>query len=240
MHRIQHNNNNREVVEKQRQVYIAKAGNLEEYIESSCNHETENEDQYDNEFRDDASVKRLSEAAESHSDNSSSETGKQMRVSLANLAREADSYGVSNRAAASFATAVLVDFGIVTNADRSKVIDKNKLRRERIKLRKQFQENANTCSNKITSLYFDGRNKDTLTRERKTDKLPFICFSSLMWVLKMEEHCVLVAEPGNKHLSHVSPKSNKSKDIADCILSEIDMDVSSDIRVVDCDCEVLK
>ena len=134
--------NNRELAEKQRKVDIAKAGNLDEYIESSWGHETENEDQYDNKFRDDASVKRLSESAESDSDSSSSETSKQMRVSLANLAREADRYGVSNRAAASLATAVLVDFGIVTNADRSKVIDKNKLRRERIKLRKQFQENA--------------------------------------------------------------------------------------------------
>ena len=109
--------NNREVAEKQRKVDIANACNLDEYIESSCDHETENDDQYDNEFRDYASVKRLSEAAESDSDSSSSETGKQMRVSLANLAREADRYGVSNRAAASIATTVLVDFGIVTNAD---------------------------------------------------------------------------------------------------------------------------
>ena len=47
-----------------------------------------------------------------------------MRISLPNLVKEADRYGISDRATASLATAVLIDVGIVTKDDQSLVIDK--------------------------------------------------------------------------------------------------------------------
>jgi len=61
----------------------------------------------------------------------------QMRLPLPNLAKEADRYGISDRATASLATAVLIDIEIVTKEDQSLVIDKSKVRRERMKLRKK-------------------------------------------------------------------------------------------------------
>jgi hypothetical protein len=81
----------------------------------------------------------------------------QMRVQLPNLAKEADRFGISDCAAASLATAVLVDFGIVTQTDQSHVIDKNKVRRERHKLRKVLQKERNESVDNISSIYFDGR-----------------------------------------------------------------------------------
>src|SRR5277367_1945394 len=55
----------------------------------------------------------------------------QMRVCLSNFARECDRHGVSDRCAASLATAVLQDVGVVSESDRSKIVDKCKVRRER-------------------------------------------------------------------------------------------------------------
>ncbi|KAK0049303.1 hypothetical protein Bpfe_021191 [Biomphalaria pfeifferi] len=60
----------------------------------------------------------------------------QMQIPLPNLAKEADRYGISDRAAASLATAVLIDVGFITKQNQSFVIDKNKVHRERLNLRK--------------------------------------------------------------------------------------------------------
>jgi len=56
------------------------------------------------------------------------------------LARACDRYMVSGRAAAVIASAVSNDFGPIMAGDIPKVIDKNKIRREKRKTRKQMQE----------------------------------------------------------------------------------------------------
>ena len=161
------------------------------------------------------------------SDCSSVTTLPQMRVPLTNLAREADRFGISNRAAAAIATAVLIDLGVVTNTDQSKVIDKNKLKRERMKLRKQLMDNDNQTMN-VTSIYFDGRKDETMVKDKQGDR----------WYshVTKEEHYVLVSEPGSAYIGHVSTKSSKSIDIADSILSRLkEMELDSSLLVVGCD-----
>lgn len=59
----------------------------------------------------------------------------QMRVHLNKLALVCDRAGVSDRSAAMIASAVLQDVGIVNEKDKSKVIDRNKIRRARKKNR---------------------------------------------------------------------------------------------------------
>ncbi|GBN28890.1 hypothetical protein AVEN_90441-1 [Araneus ventricosus] len=49
------------------------------------------------------------------------------------LARECDRYGISDRAAASFASVVLQDIGIVEEEETSHVVDRNTNRRQRKK-----------------------------------------------------------------------------------------------------------
>ena len=52
----------------------------------------------------------------------------QNRIDLENLARESIQYGVSVQATASLATALLIDIGIITKDDSTKIIDKNKVK----------------------------------------------------------------------------------------------------------------
>ncbi|GBM39369.1 hypothetical protein AVEN_126504-1 [Araneus ventricosus] len=58
----------------------------------------------------------------------------QNRLDFPTLARECDRYGISDRAAASFASSVLQDIGIVHEGETSHVVDRNKIRRQRKKL----------------------------------------------------------------------------------------------------------
>ena len=70
--------------------------------------------------------------------NSKCET-EQMRSPLPSLALACDRVGVSSRGAAIIACAVLEDMNIISEEDQSKVIDKNKIQRERKKTRIQMQ-----------------------------------------------------------------------------------------------------
>ncbi|GBM70949.1 hypothetical protein AVEN_112003-1 [Araneus ventricosus] len=56
------------------------------------------------------------------------------RLDFPTLARQCDRYGVSDRTAASFASAVLQDIGIVHEGEASHVVDRNKIHRQRKKL----------------------------------------------------------------------------------------------------------
>ena len=143
----------------------------------------------------------------------SATTNSQMRQPLPNLAKEADRYGVSNRAAASLATAVLVDFGLITKEDQSLVIVKNKIHSERSKFRKNLQIDKCQQNETIASIYFDGRNDKTLTRTKQKEK----------WYgdIVLEEHYVLVVEPGSYYLTHTTPLSGKAIDIANSIFQVI-------------------
>ena len=62
---------------------------------------------------------------------------KQMRVNLPSLTLACDRTGVSDRSAAIIASAVLQDFGVVTSDDKSFVVDRSKVRRERTKMRSE-------------------------------------------------------------------------------------------------------
>ena len=91
-------------------------------------------------------------------------SSKQMRVNLPSLALACDRHGVSDRAAAGIASAVLQDVGIIHQDDATKVIDRNKVRRERSKKRVALRMEA---SYTITGLYFDGRKDKTLAQKKK-------------------------------------------------------------------------
>ena len=81
--------------------------------------------------------------------------------SLLTLSRECDRYEVSNTVVAAIATAVLVDYGLVTDDDKSLVVDRSKLWRERERFRTNLLERTvEKC--KLTALYFDGRKDATI------------------------------------------------------------------------------
>ena len=78
-----------------------------------------------------------SQSSESRSVNffGASQPSLQNRMNFPNLAQITERYQISDRAAAALANAVLTDVGIITKSQKTYVIDKSKLRRERQKYR---------------------------------------------------------------------------------------------------------
>jgi hypothetical protein len=155
-------------------------------LETSQVNETDSDDQ-----ESDDSVHNISDDEFSTTD---AVAKSQMRIPLPNLVKEADKYGISDRATASLATAVLIDFGIVTKADRSLVVDNNKVHRERMKFRKSLQKGRSHSTENITSIYFEGRRDKTRIKIKRQDK----------WYgdSTVEDHYVLVTKPGGYYLTH--------------------------------------
>lgn len=134
----------------------------------------------------------------------------QMRASMINTAKSADLTGVSNRAVAKIATAVLLDMKLVSERDNNNIIDKNKIRRAIAKNRKQLQNEDSDRKNDIRGLYFDGRKDRTLV------------YLNNRQATITEEHIALIEEPGNKYFAHLSfNQSVKAVTIADAILSHL-------------------
>jgi hypothetical protein len=92
------------------------------------------------------------------------------------------------------------------------VIDKNKVRSERITLRKTLHKDVRQTSESITAIYFDGRKDKTLSKVMRDKWLSDVT---------IEEHYVLLVEPSGEYLTHVTPTSGKSIDISSSIISVI-------------------
>jgi hypothetical protein len=137
--------------------------------------------------------------------------GKNNMTRLPNLAAVCDRYCVSNYAGAAIASAVLTDYGLITAFDKSQVIGPQKLADERRRYRNERRENELASLNNISALYFDGKKTITrmLLRNEKTGK-----WSSRM---EVEDHYVILLEPGSQYFTHVTPQSGHGKLIAKAI-----------------------
>lgn len=145
--------------------------------------------------------------------------------SLPTLSRECDRYGVSNTVGAAIATAVLVDYGLVTDDDKSSAIDRSKLWRERERYRTSMSERTGEkCE--PTSLYFDGRKDLTICLPSVNRKCQIV-----------EEHVCLLQEPGSVYLGHISPNSGSSANIFEAMCDLFsDNEISLDsIIAIGCD-----
>nr|CAH7763285.1 unnamed protein product [Callosobruchus chinensis] len=127
-------------------------------------------------------------------------------LKLPTLARTCDQFGVSDRAAAAIASAVLQDVGIVTEENLTNVIDKNKVRRARGKARSLLRKEQVSTKIHIKSIYFDGRKDKTIYQEK--------CDGQFHRKIISEEHVSIIEEPGSVYVGHVSPTSSSGKSIA--------------------------
>ena len=93
------------------------------------------------------------------------EPNEQNRMEWPNLAVMSERYQLSDRASAAVANAALQDAGLFTDLDKSYVIDKNKLRREREKYRNIISEEETIFYKFIDRIYIDGRKGATLLTE---------------------------------------------------------------------------
>lgn len=117
-------------------------------------------------------------------------------IDYSTLSKTCDRYGVSDRAAAAIASAVLYD--IKSNIP---VIDKSKLRRERKKTRENIK--AQHIVLQIPALYFDGRKDKTLIIREKGGRH----YRELI----IEEHISMIKEPDSIYLGYIAPNSGTSK-----------------------------
>lgn len=124
---------------------------------------------------------------------------------IRNLAEACDRTGVSDRAAALIATSVLQDTGKIDADDDSAVIDKNKIRRARKRIRSEHQETAKVSST-LQGLFFDGRKDQTLSQEDVGGRLHKRTVT--------EEHIVLIQEPDSHYVGHFTPPTGSAKCIA--------------------------
>ena len=138
--------------------------------------------------------------------------GSQMKVKLPAVALASDRFGISDRAAAIITSAVLQDFGIVHEGDVTQLIDRNKIRRERRKKRKQVCEEIDSD---ISGFYFDGRKDKTIVQVRTDD-------GKLHRRMMMEEHVVITSEPVSSYFGHVTPSGGTSKIITDELIKYLD------------------
>ena len=115
-------------------------------------------------------------------------------------------YQLSDRAGAAIATSTLQHMGIVTNEDKSLVIDPSKLRRERQRCRKEICQEVSNFKY-VSGLYFDGRKDATQVMLKGPN-------GKMYRSTQLEEHYVLIGEPGTYYLTHLSPTDGKGRTLA--------------------------
>lgn len=120
---------------------------------------------------------------------------KKGKIQLPSFSKMCDRYGVSDRAAAALASAVLTDIKVVSHNNLENVIDKNKVRRERNTSRVVNSDKRDLLE--IQGLFFDGRKDNTLCIEKQGKK-------TYRKMVK-EEHITLVKEPGSFYVGHIVP-----------------------------------
>ena len=100
-----------------------------------------------------------------------------MRLRLEHVAREADRYGLSDRATPTICTALLCDIGLVTDTDQTMIINKNKVRRERNVFRNKLVDDSqpNDTDEPINAIYFDARKDQILVHLEDTKGLKHMC-----------------------------------------------------------------
>ena len=128
------------------------------------------------------------------------------------MARASINCDVSVGATAQIATALMIDLGIVTAEDTSKIVDKSKIKRERDRVLKEFHtlglsENETQL---LTGIIFDGKKVQTkvLIENEEGEQVPRVVEI---------DHYPLVDAVDGSYLTHVEPKNGIGKGIAQII-----------------------
>ena len=123
-------------------------------------------------------------------------------------------FGLSDRCIAYIGSGMLTDLKLMTENDRSIIIDKSKVRRMRSKARKE-----NRIIERFSSLYFDGKKNNTLMKNGR---------------IKKQEHYTLISEPSSNNICHTFPINGTSNAIAESIKSVIN-ELPNALKVIGCD-----
>ena len=136
----------------------------------------------------------------------------QNRIKLSNMARVSLSCDVSIGATAQIGTALLIDLGIVTKEDTSKIIDKSKIRRERDKIINDLHQKGQKSlqDQTLKSIIFDGKKDATkvLLENDEEEQFPSV---------QEEDHYTIVDGIDGSYLTHLVPDNGTGKSIAEAI-----------------------
>ena len=143
-------------------------------------------------------------------------------MSLKNLSRECDRYGVSDRAGAKLGNGLLKDLGIVKRGSTRMLICPQKLERERKKWGAQLEKEHSEVE-LPQGLYTDGKRVPTLVRQTTATKVQVpggrgrgahrIVVSTSNKVI-VEDHYPVVAEPNGEYVTHVTPADGTGLSLA--------------------------
>lgn len=151
-------------------------------------------------------------------------TGMKLQV----LAEACDRTGVSDRAASFIASSLLEDVGSIREDDVSSVIDRNKIRRARKRVRSEHQQD-DKITLPLQGIFFDGRKDKTMTQE----EIDNVKHRRTV----VEEHIVLVQEPESQYMGHFTPASGSATAITSGIINFLETNNIStdDIVAIGCD-----
>lgn len=129
---------------------------------------------------------------------------------------------MSCRDAAIIINAFQTDIGRITADDRTKVVDGKKIWRARNATRTDAaMENDDKIHQLgLTSLYFDGRKDRTC-----------VDYSS---ATEVEEHVVVLAEPGSSYITHFTPRSGRAADLLRELYA-VTVQFGGTVKVLGCD-----
>ena len=149
-------------------------------------------------------------------------------LKMPNLAVAAERTGMSSRSVAILTNAVLEDFNIVTPSTSHHVVDRNKVVRQRKRVREENLEHSKKTveTNNSIGMYYDGKKDETLTTVRKG--------VAMSTVRSVEEHYTIILEPNCIYKAHVSPKSGTAKNVSGAIIEVID-NLMESIHLIGCD-----
>ena len=96
----------------------------------------------------------------------------------------------------------------------SKVVDKNKLKREIEKYQKELKEEQilELQSEKPGGYWFDGKKDDTLFVETDSQ-------GKKKNIVKKEEHVSVISQPGGQYVTHLTHPDGRGVEIADDLIS---------------------
>lgn len=136
---------------------------------------------------------------------------------LRNLAKECDRWGVSPRAGAAIANAVLIDAAVITPENQKCVIDKSKLRRalEDYRSERQAEEDKMLEENQSHAYYFDGKKTKSLCVEEDEHGKKYNVYREL-------ELISMSSEPGGLYVTHIEPEGGKGDQVADAVHSHME------------------
>ena len=141
----------------------------------------------------------------------------QNRFTYDKLSVTADRYRVSSRAAAAIVNAALEDMGILNEGN---MLDRKKVERERKRIGVKKDSSHKLQNQNIICIGFDGRKN----------------LSKTLRGVEHEEHVVIVKEPGDVYMDHISPDNGTARCIADELITFlIDSHSRDTLQAILCD-----